>query len=91
MHIDLPDYGGSECSPATARPTTTDSWESPVLGESVSMYEQQQQEQVDEVEAVQDILSQVKRLLANNPAPDGGQPPAAARIGKTKNGMDGLD
>ena len=59
MHIDLPDYGGSDlqCSPdlRNQQPRTV-SWESPVLGESASMYEAE--------EAVQDILSQVKRLLA---------------------------
>ncbi len=37
------------------------SWESPVLGESASMYEAE--------EAVQDILSQVKRLLAEPAQP----------------------
>ena len=72
MHIDLPDFGDSECSPDLRQLTAggrTVSWESPVLGESVSMYE--------EAAAVKDILSQVKRLLAD-PAPGQGtaRPPA---------------
>jgi hypothetical protein len=63
MHIDLPDFGGSECSPDLRQRSAgrTVSWESPVLGESVSMYEAE--------ETVQDILSNVKRLLAQ-PLPE---------------------
>jgi len=61
MNIDLPDYPASECSPdlrkqSLARYRT--SWESPVLGESVSMYEEEQIQGV-----YNDILAKVNRLL----------------------------
>ena len=53
----MPDYGGSDCSPDLRRDKGRS--ESPVLGESVSMYEE---EKVKEV--YHDILSKVNKLLA---------------------------
>eukprot|EP00088_Acartia_fossae_P070557 TRINITY_DN9486_c0_g1_i2.p1 TRINITY_DN9486_c0_g1~~TRINITY_DN9486_c0_g1_i2.p1 ORF type:complete len:776 (+),score=194.62 TRINITY_DN9486_c0_g1_i2:318-2645(+) len=74
INIDLPDYPASDCSPdlkrqssgaASGRPNNySTSWESPVLGESVSMYEAEQIQHVYD-----DILTKVNRLLATD-APD---------------------
>ena len=65
MNIDLPDYAGSDCSPDLRRSEDKVSWESPVLGESVSMYEGRDERlEQDEREVYNDILTQVNRLLS---------------------------
>ena len=66
MNIDLPDYAGSDCSPDLKRTSDKVSWESPILGESVSMYEETQ----DVRGVYDDIMTQVNRLLAEPPPQD---------------------
>ena len=74
INIDLPDYAGSECSPDLRhRNKEMVSWESPVLGESVSMYEQQQHQDVED--AYHNIMSKVNQLLGE-PLPTTCQSPA---------------
>lgn len=65
INIDLPDYPGSECSPDLRKQRDMVSWESPVLGESVTMYEEQQQyqEQRNMEDVYHDIISKVNKLL----------------------------
>jgi len=78
LNIDLPDYPGSECSPDLRKQGDKVSWESPVLGESVSMYEEQKN-----AEVYNDILSQVNRLLGQPPPHQVlGQPPPQQVLGQ---------
>lgn len=80
IHLDLPEYqespgeGGQRGQPSMTRSSSA-SWSSPVLGESVSMYEEGNQEEgqgdEDVAQLYQNILGQVKRLLSksDNPSP----------------------
>merc|ERR1719447_1752517 len=71
IHLDLPEY--QESPSGDRRPANMTSWSSPVLGESVSMYEEMgrqsaephvAEDQEDVAELYHNILGQVKRLLA---------------------------
>jgi len=68
LNLDMPDFAESDCSPDIRRQEDKESWESPVLGESVSMYaEQEQQQEVHRV--YNDILTKVNKLLAEPEQP----------------------
>jgi len=68
LNLDMPDFAESDCSPDIRRQDDKESWESPVLGESVSMYaEQEQQQEVHRV--YNDILTKVNKLLAEPEQP----------------------
>jgi len=81
IHLDLPEY--QESPSGERRPANMTSWSSPVLGESVSMYEElgrqaeaevaEDQEEVAEL--YHNILGQVKRLLAKEDNDAASPPP----------------
>lgn len=83
IHLDLPEY--QESPSGDRRPANMTSWSSPVLGESVSMYEelgrQAEAEVVEDQEEVAElyhnILGQVKRLLAKEDNVVASPPPPA--------------
>jgi len=83
IHLDLPEYQDSPSG--DRRPANMTSWSSPVLGESVSMYEdlgrQAEAEVVEDQEEVAElyhnILGQVKRLLAKEDNDVASPPPPA--------------
>ena len=57
--LDSPNQAGNSMDSPAQAGTSATSWESPVLGESVSMYEAEQMKEV-----YSDILSKVNKLLA---------------------------